>query len=74
MVAPAGLPPPSWPPGRTSIPSNRGHWEAGWSEERLSFFARLIEEHTQDELAEGLLPEAAAGPVFFYGEGFGRGD
>jgi hypothetical protein len=41
----------------------------GWSEEQLSFFARLIEEYTEDEIEAGLL-QPAAEPVFSYGEGF----
>jgi hypothetical protein len=47
------------------------HWEVGWSEEQLSFFARLIEEYTEDEIEAGLL-QPAAEPVFSYGEGFGE--
>ena len=43
------------------------HWEVGWSEERLSFFARLIEEYTEDEIEAGLL-QPAEEPVFSYGE------
>jgi hypothetical protein len=41
----------------------------GWSEDQLSFFVRLIEEYSEDEIDAGLLPEAAE-PVFSYGEGF----
>ncbi len=41
----------------------------GWSEDQLSFFARLIEEYSEYEIEAGLLLEAAE-PVFSYGEGF----
>lgn len=45
------------------------HWEVGWSEDQLSFFARLIEEYTEDEIEAGLMQKVAE-PVSSYGEGF----
>jgi hypothetical protein len=43
----------------------------GWSEDQLSFCARLIEEYSEDEIEAGLLREAAE-PVFSHCEGFGE--
>jgi ferritin len=45
------------------------HWEVSWSEEKLSFVARLFEHYSEDEIDEGLI-QSPDEPVLAYGETF----